>query len=249
MQEWLQTPGKDSLRRCKLISHRGEHDNSSVFENTLPAFAMARDSGVWGIECDFRWTADLVPIVCHDPDGKRLFGKPEAFRDLTWPEVRERMPLIPTLHEVVTGFGGTTHLMLEIKEEHYPQPEHQKEILKDLLSGLSPGRDYHFLSLEPALFERVDFVPMKCCLPVAQTSVSRFSQACLESGYGGLTGHYLLLSNQIKQRHETAGQSIGTGFVNSRNCLFRELNRGIEWIFSNEAVEMQGILEQLRGTD
>ena len=31
------------------------------------------------------------------------------------------------------------------------------------------------------------------------------------------------------------------GFIHSRNALFRELNRGVEWIFSNEAVRMQGI--------
>jgi glycerophosphoryl diester phosphodiesterase len=29
--------------------------------------------------------------------------------------------------------------------------------------------------------------------------------------------------------------------VASRNCLFRELNRGIRWIFSNDAVRIQKI--------
>ena len=30
-------------------------------------------------------------------------------------------------------------------------------------------------------------------------------------------------------------------FPSSRNTLFRELNRGIEWIFSNDAVALQHI--------
>ena len=36
------------LDSCRLISHRGEHDNQSVFENTLPALQQAMDAGVWG---------------------------------------------------------------------------------------------------------------------------------------------------------------------------------------------------------
>jgi hypothetical protein len=33
--------------------------------------------------------------------------------------------------------------------------------------------------------------------------------------------------------------------VNSKNCLFRELNRNVEWIFSDNAVELQKVVNQL----
>ena len=169
MQEWLQgaamktadwimagiprpVPSQTALRNCKIISHRGEHDNISVIENTLPAFELARTHGVWGIECDIRWTADLVPLIIHDHNGARLFGRPDRFSALSFAEVRAQLPLIPSLAELVSEFGGNTHLMLEIKEEHYPQPLRQKRILQEHLSVLSPGRDYHFLVLDPNLF-------------------------------------------------------------------------------------------------
>ena len=32
-----------------------------------------------------------------------------------------------------------------------------------------------------------------------------------------------------------------TGFISSKNCLFRELNRSVDWIFSNDAVKIQKI--------
>ena len=260
MQEWLQDaamnmadrlmavipqplPSQEVLRQCKVISHRGEHDNHVIFENTLPAFALAREHRAWGIECDIRWSADLVPIICHDPDGNRLFGHPDPFSTLSFEEIRSAMPLVPSLAELVSGFGGNTQLMLEIKAEHYPQPKRQKQILQEHLSSLSPGRDYHFLALDPDLFEKVDFVAREHCFPVAQANVVRLSQACIDAGFGGLTGHYLLLSKAIKRRHADAGQRIGTGFVNSRNCLFRELNRGVEWIFSNNAVRLRKIVD------
>jgi glycerophosphoryl diester phosphodiesterase len=40
-------------------------------------------------------------------------------------------------------------------------------------------------------------------------------------------------------------QNLATGYVNSKNCLFRELNRGVEWIFSDNAVALQKIVNQL----
>jgi glycerophosphoryl diester phosphodiesterase len=237
-------PSQNALRNCKIVSHRGEHDNISVMENTLSAFERARANGVWGIECDIRWTADLVPLICHDHSGARLFGRPDWFSTLSFAEVRAQLPVIPSLAELVSEFGGNMHLMLEVKEEHYPQPARQKQLLQQHLSALSPGQDYHFLALDPGLFERVDFVAREFCYPVSQLNVARLSKACIDSGFGGLTGHYLLLSNTLKQRHAVAGQRIGTGFVNSRNCLFRELNRGVEWIFSNNAVKIQQILDR-----
>ena len=258
MTEWLQSvamwlvdvfmsvvprpvPGQEALRACKIVSHRGEHDNVRVMENTLGAFRAARHEGVWGIECDIRWTADLVPVVSHDPTGERIFGDSVRLDTLPFSELRVRLPLIPSLAEMVEEFGGNTHLMLEIKDEDYSQPERQKQILQQALSSLSAAVDYHFLALDTGLFERVDFAPTETCLPVCETNVAQFSNASIAQGYGGLTGHYLLLTNNVMRRHLAAGQRIGTGYSRSKYCLFRELNRGVEWIFSNHAVKIQRI--------
>lgn len=245
--DWLmaiiprKVPERSALEHCKVISHRGEHDNVQVFENTLPAFDKARKSGVWGIECDIRWTADLVPVICHDRDGARVFGDPAVIAELSFSQLRSRLPLVPSLEELIERYGGNTHLMLELKEDALPQREASKTRLQSLLGRLEPGRDFHILALDPALFTLVDFLPREVCFPVAELNVGRLSRAGLESGYGGITGHFLLLNDRLKKRHEAAGQRIGTGFVSSRNCLFRELNRGVEWIFSNDAVKIQVI--------
>ena len=59
-----QTPTLEKLGQCKIISHRGQHDNQEIFENTLTAFDHALETdGIWGIELDFRWTKDLYPVV------------------------------------------------------------------------------------------------------------------------------------------------------------------------------------------
>ena len=236
-------PDEGVLRECKIISHRGEFDNISVKENTLEAFRHATSHGVWGIECDIRWTADLTPVVCHDADTRRVFGPSLKLAEICFSDLREQQPQIPSLAEVVAEFGTRTHLMLEIKEEHYPQPEQQSRILEDTLAALKPAEDYHFLALDPDLFQRVRFAPNSSCLPVAELNVQHLSEASLLQNLGGLSGHYLLLRNSLLVKHHQRGQRIGTGFVSSRNCLFRELNRGVRWIFSNDAVRVQKILD------
>jgi len=241
------TPDRAALENCRLISHRGEHDNREIMENTIAAFERARNAGVWGIECDIRWTADLVPVVCHDPTPQRVFGVATPLSELSYAELRERVPQIPRLQEVVHDFGSALHLMLEIKSGYWPAPSRQAGVLQDALSCLSPGIDYHLLSLEPELFDGVPFVAKRFCLPVAETNVAALSRFALQNGCAGLGGHYLLLNNRLKRRHAGAGQKLGTGFPASKNCLYRELNRGIEWIFSNDAAALQAVVDGALG--
>lgn len=242
------TPHPQALARCKIISHRGEHDNRDVLENTLEAFHSAVNAGVWGIECDIRFTRDLVPVICHDPCGTRVFGMTTPVRELTLAQLREAAPGIPTLQEVIEAFGQSTHLMLELKEEDWPQPQAQRDTLAALLAPLSPVQDYHMLALQADLFDRVDFVPPAACLPVAELNFRQMSQVALDRGYAGLGGHYVLLGKRYFERHTAKNQRLGVGFPRSRNALFRELNRGNDWIFSNDAVKLQNVLDQHRTT-
>ncbi len=239
-------PDEAALRNCKIISHRGEHDNRTVMENTLSAFDNARAAGVWGIECDIRWSRDQQPVICHDRNTSRVFGLPLRVAEHSLEELRSQVPALPTLAEVVQKFAGNTHLMLEIKECNLQDLKQQQETLTRILEGMTPGRDYHFLALDPDLFQLVDHVPAEALLPVAETNTAEMSALALQHGYCGLAGHYLLLGASLQRRHQSAGQRIATGFPRSRNCLYRELGRGVEWIFSNDAVYLQGLLDEMR---
>ena len=239
-------PDKDRLDQCKIISHRGEYDNRHIYENTLPAFDTVRNLGVWGIELDIRWTKDLHPVVFHDRNLNRLFHDNHAIADLTWTEIRKTYPSIPSLEEVVDTYGKRLHLMVEIKEETYPDPAYQNGVLKNLFSSLEPIIDFHVISLQPEMFRLIDFVPPDVFLPVAELNIHRLSNIAIRGKYRGITGHYLLLTTGYIERHHQIGQMVGTGFIRSKKCLFRELNRGIEWIFTNHAAKLQSILDAAR---
>ena len=239
------SPGPDELKACKIVSHRGEHDNIGVYENTLAAFDRALARGIWGIEFDVRWTRDLQPVVAHDPDLKRVFGNETAIAEVEFDELRFRCPAVPLLSEVVARYGKQMHFMVELKEEIYPDPGRQNAIFKDCFAPLDPGADYHLMSLTPDMFDLITFAPPSIFIPIANLDMARFSRLALEKGYGGVAGHYLLLTDAILEKHRQKDQLAGSGYPGSKNCLFREVNRGVEWIFSNNAGKLQEIINRL----
>lgn len=232
-------PPKRKLRQCKIVSHRGVYDNRRILENTLEAFEGVKRYGIWGVEIDLRWTKDLVPVVIHDKRLDRLFGTPAKISEHTFSSIKSRFPLIPGLEEVVEKYGRDMHLMVELKTEDYPDPVYQNRILKDIFRGLKPMKNYHLLSLNPDMFGLIHFVPPEVCLPIATKNIRILSRLALNRGYGGINGHYLLVGNGMVNRHHQKNQKIGTGFVESINCLFRELTRDVDWVFSNDAAKLQ----------
>ncbi len=149
-------PDKQRLYDCKIISHRGEHDNLNVLENTLASFDLIKEKGIWGIEFDIRWTKDLIPVVFHDKDLKRLFQSDIEVSKITQSDLKKKFPAVPTLSEVIIRYGGKMHLMAEIKEEVYPDPAYQNSVLQDLFSSegvvtdISALKDWVVTQLEPA---------------------------------------------------------------------------------------------------
>jgi glycerophosphoryl diester phosphodiesterase len=232
-------PDSNRLHRRKIIAHRGVFDNSLVLENTLAAFDQAQRLGIWGIELDVRWTRDLVPVVFHDPDTRRLYRTDTRISQTTFAQLATQFPQIPTLENVVQRYGQRLHLMIEIKPAPWADAEPHFQALQEPLAGLVPGRDFHLISMTPQLFRSMGFVPADTFLPIAQLNIAQCSRLAIQYDYGGLLGHYALIRDAVVERHRDAGQLIGTGFINSFGCLFRELNRNVEWLFTDQAALLQ----------
>jgi glycerophosphoryl diester phosphodiesterase len=238
-------PSSQALLECKIISHRGEHDNRQVKENTMAAFARVAEAGGWGIELDVRWTRDLQPVVIHDPNTARVFGIDLEVAAVDLHELRQRVPEIPTLEEVVARFGGNIHLMVELKHDELDVVADKAERLDKIFATLTAGEDYHFLALQLDLFKLVEFAGDKACLPVAELNLGNISDDALTRDLGGVCGQYLLLNQGLIQRHHQRRQKLGTGFVESRFCFYRELNRGVDWIFTNHALKLEAVRQEL----
>ena len=90
------------------LAHRGLHTPDGPVENTLEAFAAARDGG-YGVELDVHLAADGVPVVFHDftlADGRRIVDVASG----------ELPALVPTLAASLDVLRERP-VMVEIKQE------------------------------------------------------------------------------------------------------------------------------------
>lgn len=235
-------PSQERAVNARVIAHRGAHNHrSGIIENTRAAFQRALDYGCWGIELDIQATGDGVLVVNHDPNLSRLWGHHVKIADLSFAELRQRCPDIPSLEEVVQDFGKKMHLFIELKVHFNSESQ-----LRAQLSGLAPVEDYHLLSLDEPIFAALRHFPAEVLLLVAShNNVGQFCKYSLERPYAGVLGHYLLFNQDKIRRLQEAGQQTGVGFVDSKNSLYRELNREVSWLFSNRVDRLTRALNDL----
>lgn len=228
-------PQNLNVKETRITAHRGAHYiKQGIIENTLAAFDLAQEIGCWGIEFDVQATADNVLVVNHDPTLNRLWGYDVAIADLSFYQLRILEPRIPSLAEVVSAYGGKMHLFIELKA-----PFTAENALVQTLNELTPCKDYHLLTLDHLVFHTLSTFPKQSLLLVAGVNnVGQFCTISLNEQYGGVLGHYLLFTNKKIQKLKAANQLAGVGFVDSKYSLYRELTRGITYLFTNRSVEI-----------
>lgn len=103
--------------RPQVIAHRG----ASAYrpENTLPAYELAVEQAADMIEVDLHRTRDGAVVIAHDAELGRIGGRGEI-GDASLAEVRALdagggQP-VPTLDELLDGFGPRIALNLELKQ-------------------------------------------------------------------------------------------------------------------------------------
>jgi glycerophosphoryl diester phosphodiesterase len=83
-----------------ILGHRGA--SHAAPENTIAAFALAREMGADGVELDVRRAADATLVVHHDPQIVG-FG---LLRDHDFDAIRAAHPEVPTLREALDACAG-----------------------------------------------------------------------------------------------------------------------------------------------
>lgn len=240
---WCVAPGStgdlDRTGALRLVAHRGAHGPGGELENTLAAFQRCVALGVWGIELDVRLTADGEPVIHHDPDCGRLFGRPDiVIAQTRFDSLRSQLPQLPHLEEVIHQCASRLHLMLEIKESWRERGELPGRVSRALVD-LAPGEDFHLLSLVPDHLEGFVDIPRTAFVDVAWMNAADIIRDNLALGHGGVAGSFVLLGEARLRQLHAAGRKVGTGFVENSRALRREVWRGVDWIFTDRIIELQ----------
>ncbi len=248
-QLWRLAPGTNTAvdpDALKIVAHRGAHGpgpKGYLVENTLPAFDLCVEEQIWGIEMDVHLTQDNHLVVHHDPHCGRVFNRPDLIiKDTSVIQLRNEVPDIPLLTEVIERYSGTLHLMIEVKVCGREQPA-LIDSLTHALSSLTPEQDYHLLSLVPDYLTGFSKLPASALIDVAEFNTRDILLKNRQLGHGAIAGSFALLTSKRVRKLQNAGIKVGTGMVEHPDILRREASRGIEWVFSNNAVQL---MQQLK---
>lgn len=102
-----------ALRLPTYQAHRG-YWVSGQQENTMKSFLAAAEQGFQMVEMDVCLSKDLVPVVFHDSDLKRLGKRNRAVADCSAQELKEWVDA-PTLEEVLASKEVPPFLNIELK--------------------------------------------------------------------------------------------------------------------------------------
>ncbi len=109
--------GWDGGVRPFILGHRGA--SADAPENSLAAFALAKEQGADGIELDVQLSADGHLIVCHDQSVERVTDGRGNVADLKLAQLQEfklkNGETMPTLDAVFASLGSSFLYNVELK--------------------------------------------------------------------------------------------------------------------------------------
>lgn len=245
-------PVKSLLHKPGVIAHRGLIAHPTIKENTMLAFEECLKKNIWGIEFDIRWTKDLYPIIHHDPSTLRVWGKDKFIHEMNLTELKNEFPAIPSLSEVAASYGNKMHLMIEIKKLPEFTDSEMKTAsynLTDALQSLQPEQHYHFMSFQPEeLIKKFKLNP-KSILGIATTNIKDAINTAEKWKIKGITGHFALITSKLRILAQAKNLKVGVGFINSKNSMYRELELNADFLYSNNPLVIQGLLNKIPAPD
>lgn len=227
-------PLDPSAEPALLVGHRGVFQHPTILENTLPAFDLALACG-GGIECDLHLTRDLVTVVHHDDTLWRVHGRPQAIQDLSFLELQELAPAVPSLREVLSRYARRRpHLFLEPKVQ---SPEQRARILESIWSELQEfdlTDRATLLSFHPGVLDLARQIAPELAKAMIFFVSPRSALSYLERHRDtGLAGWYFTFPKAWRTELERRGLHVGIGQVDYPNTLRHYQNQGFKVQFTN----------------
>lgn len=137
------TAASPALATPKLVvAHRGYHDGTTPYENTLPAYERAIKLGADLMETDVRRTADGILVIYHDA---KIQGRSIAntkYADLPKLPTGEPIPTFEQLVDLTARSATKTKLLVETKAHGF-----ERDMVAILRARLQPGQ-YELMSFD-----------------------------------------------------------------------------------------------------
>lgn len=221
------------------IGHRGAAGH--LPENTVVSFEKALELGADAIEFDVTLCRDGVPVVIHDDTLDRTTDSVGLVADRASDEVRAldagswrgHPARVPTLEEVLAGFGGRTILNLELKE--CPRRAELVDVCARMVDeiGLADSTVFSSFDLDALRLLRRVLPEARIGVLCVPLNLEEALACAAELGAENLHPPRKLVTAGLLERTRAQGLRVWTWTVNEPSDIARLCALDVEGIFSD----------------
>ncbi|MDO4163052.1 MAG: glycerophosphodiester phosphodiesterase family protein [Bacteroides sp.] len=246
MSVMVLSAGIIQAQNTQVIAHRGYWKTYSSAQNSITALVKADSIQCYGSEFDVWLSSDNQLVVNHDAvyKGVRMETSPLSACHAV---ILNNGENLPTLQEYMEkGKTLKTRLILELKEHSTPEQETRAvegivKMTKEM--GLEDRMEYISFSRH-ATREFIRLAPKGT--PVYYLNGDLTPQELKEWGCAGADYHYKVFKKHpewIEECHKL-GMKVNAWTVNDAADMKWLIERGTDFITTNEPVLLQGILKE-----
>ena len=241
---------------AKIIAHKGYHPGE-IPENSLAALKEAQKLDVYGSEFDVYRTADGKVVVYHDRT-LSVNGVSKNVFDCTYEELQtvrlSNGENIPTLEQFLEQ-GKQAPQMKLICEIKYHNDGNgttsgektvaAAEACHAIVSAAGMTSQVEYISVNAAALKRLAVLSPGVMLQDVNSDYPMDRASAVAAGIKGINYDFNKLTDaQIADAHEK-GMVVGTWTVDKEEDMRTMINRGVDFITTNEPVLLQQVLETL----
>ena len=231
---------------AKIIAHKGYHPGD-VPENSLEALIKAQELGVYGSEFDVWMTSDSKVVVYHDKT-VTVNGASKKVYECTYAELKAAVPSLATLEEFLEQGKKcpAVKLICEIKyHDDGNRTVAAAEACHALVSAAGMTAQVEYISVNAAALKRLAVLSPGVMLQDVNSDYPMDRATAVAAGIKGINYDFNKLTDvQIADAHEK-GMVVGTWTVDKEEDMRTMINRGVDFITTNEPVLLQQVLETL----
>ncbi|MEW6753516.1 MAG: glycerophosphodiester phosphodiesterase family protein [Candidatus Latescibacterota bacterium] len=237
--------------RFQVCAHRGA--SGSHPENTVAAFARARELGVERVEFDVRRTADGALVIMHDPTVDRttdgsgpVWGLPLAAIEALDAGAHKGPQFagerVPTFAQALAAFPRMCNVHV------YPGPGDLEATVDAVVEELvrQERLDSAFIAGDERVVRRVARVEPRLarCLLGPQASAEDYPQRSLACGCFILQPGFAIVSEALCETAHGLGQTVHPFYADDETEMKRQVACGVDGILTNEPALLLKLLAE-----
>lgn len=242
-----QRPLPSAAGRPLVIAHRGASGERP--ENTMAAYQLAVEQGADMIEIDLHVSRDGAVPVAHDAELSRIGGEGEiADWDLAAVQKLDAGSgeRVPTLAEVLDGFGDRIPFNLELKQStRGPYPGLPAAALEAVQQRGLEDETLFSSFYRPVLANlRLHSERARIALLLSPKWPEEPIERALALGAEAINPHFVMATPALISEAHDVGLAVYVFTVDDEEMMRRLIDSGVDGLFTNRPDRMRALLEE-----